>query len=415
MKRIEFWIRVTLVNLAIVALLGLTLRSKMLFSIPFLDFKHVLHAHSHFAFGGWVTLALLVVMVFKLLPSDLHKKPIYQWTLAGILINSYGMLFGFIWQGYGFVSILFSTLFILVTYVFSVVFIKDLFKTALRKEVKILAASAVAYMAISSIGPFTLAYLLATQSQNIYLYKDAIYTYLHLQYSGFFTLAIFALMIHALAINGKYVRWFANLVNVSVLPTMFISYLWHYPGILVQSIAVIGSVLTAASLLCFLAMLKEQQSSFTNLKPITKLIAGFSMIAFAFKLFFQAITIFPSLGPLVFSNRPIIIGFLHLVLLGFVTMFLLGYFLEKELLPYKKGTAAVWVFSIGILVNELVLFAQGLGFIMMISSYLINWLLLGAALCLFSGAALLMYSSIRFPPSIEFRKYQHTNQIIFKQ
>ena len=50
-------------NFCIVALLGLTLRSKILFSIPFLDYNRLLDAHFHFAFGGWVTLALTVILI----------------------------------------------------------------------------------------------------------------------------------------------------------------------------------------------------------------------------------------------------------------------------------------------------------------------------------------------------------------
>ena len=47
------------VNLAIVALLGVIMRYKILYPLPFVDQKKFLHAHSHFAFSGWVTLALI--------------------------------------------------------------------------------------------------------------------------------------------------------------------------------------------------------------------------------------------------------------------------------------------------------------------------------------------------------------------
>ena len=48
------WLRISLFNLMLVAFLGMILRYKILFSLPFLDQKHLLHAHSHFAFSGWV-------------------------------------------------------------------------------------------------------------------------------------------------------------------------------------------------------------------------------------------------------------------------------------------------------------------------------------------------------------------------
>jgi hypothetical protein len=43
--------------------------------------------------------------------------------------------------------------------------------------------------------------MMATDSKNTLLYKDSTYTYLHLQYNGFFTLSVFALLLHALYKN----------------------------------------------------------------------------------------------------------------------------------------------------------------------------------------------------------------------
>src|SRR5690606_17820899 len=106
------------------------------------------------------------------------------------------------------------------------------------------------------------------------------------------------------------------------------------------------------------------------------------------KMVLQIFTIIPALGDLVFANRPIIIGFLHLVLLGFVTLYLLAQMVESRFLPGGKwAKVAVWVFVAGIAFNELVLMAQGLGVIFMVRVPHVNWLLLGAALCLFTGAA----------------------------
>jgi len=63
MMKQQGWINVALVNLVIVAGLGLLLRAKILFPLPLVDFRNTLHGHSHFAFSGWATLALLVLMV----------------------------------------------------------------------------------------------------------------------------------------------------------------------------------------------------------------------------------------------------------------------------------------------------------------------------------------------------------------
>jgi len=406
LMKMQKWASITLVNLAIVALLGLVMRCKMVFSIPAIDFKNILHAHSHFAFGGWITLALLSLMTYQILPGQFSTRPHYKWLLYGILICALGMLLSFPFQGYGFISILFSTFFIFVCYGFTYVFIRDVLKTALTQSVKILLIASVVYMALSSVGAFTLAYLLATKSGNFILYKDAVYTYLHLQYNGFFTLAVFAIMLHHIKAQNKHTIIFSRLLTAAVVPSMFMSYLWHYPDTIIQLIAIAGTVLIIISVLSLFIMMSTLRSSFFPLKRSTKQIATIAMIAFVLKLIFQALTIVPSLGPLVFSNRPVIIGFLHLVLLGFVSLYLIAHFIETGLLKEQGAVRlAIGIFLTGIILNEIILFVQGLGFMLMVSSALTNWLLLGAALCLFVGALLLAYSKWASGQNSLFVKY----------
>ena len=123
MKNKNFWIKLSVFNLCAVAFLGMTLRSKMLFSIPFIDFNNLSNAHSHFAFGGWVTLSLLFLMVNQLLPHATAKEKIYKWLLAGIVLCSWFMLLSFYFLGNGSVSNFISFFFIFLTYVFGWKFI----------------------------------------------------------------------------------------------------------------------------------------------------------------------------------------------------------------------------------------------------------------------------------------------------
>lgn len=411
MKSLERWIGIALINLAIVALLGFTLRCKMLFSIPFINFKYLLHAHSHFAFGGWVTVALLALMTFQILPRQMNRRPVYKWLLTGTLLTSYGMLLSFPFEGYATASIICSTLFIFVAYAFAFVFTRDVLKTEATKSVKLLSIAAVLYAALSSVGPFTLAYLMASKSSESYLAKDAIYTYLHLQYNGFFTLAVFALLLHYLKQENKHTWRFSLLLNASIIPSMFISYLWHYDAGIVWLIAAIGCLLILSSLVVFFPMLRSLQPFFGNLQKSVRTIGAISMLAFVLKLFFQVLTIIPALSAMVFTNRPIIIGFLHLVLLGFVSLYLLAHFIQTNLLAFRGMIPfAITVFIIGVIVNELILFVQGLGVMLMMSSGIVNWLLLGAAVLLLFGAAMTAVFQWRLS-----RAFQTNHFRVFKQ
>lgn len=394
-KSKKFWIGVALINLVIVAVLGFVLRSKLVFYIPFIDFKYTLHAHSHYAFGGWVTLALLTLLTYEVLPASRNRKPIYNWLLAGILLNAVGMLISFPIQGYGFYSILFSTLFIFVTYGYSYVFIKDLLKTKNSRTVKLLSISAIIYLVVSSGGPFTLAYLLATKSGNAFLYRDSIYTYLHLQYNGFFTLAIMALAFNRIEhlMNKDQLKMsyrYAHILNFTVVPSMFLNYLWHYPNNLYRVLAVVGSVSLLVCSIYFLATAWSLRSVFKKNIMVVKLIGVTAISAFVLKMVMQAFTIFPSLGQLVFANRPMIIAFLHLVLLGFVSLYIIAHLLYGGYMQLnKKSITAAYVFTVAVVVNELVLFMQGTSVMFMTNSSNYNWLLWGTGVWLVVGSAMM--------------------------
>lgn len=397
----EKWLTISLINLAIVALLGFILRSKILFSIPFIDFKNTIHAHSHFAFGGWVTLAIMTLMIYEILPRSDSGKGVYQWILAGIALNAFGMLVGFLWQGYGLESIFFSTLFIFTTYAFTWVFIKHVRKSAASTTVKFLSIASLVYLVLSSIGPYTLAYMMASKSGNIILYKDAVYTYLHLQYNGFFTLAVFALFVNRienlLTIKGlKNMSKFAQLLTLSVISSLFLCYLWHYPNYIIRIVAVAGSIsmllATGYFIVTILPFRKWQQ----RLSNTTAFVAALSLSAFVLKMALQSLTIFEKIGAEVFNNRPVIIGFLHLVLLCFITLYLLSHFIHAGILKNDRlSKVAIATFTFSVVINEILLMSQGLGLMLMESSKLFPWMLWAVAIGLVAGSVLLVISRMR--------------------
>ena len=191
MKHKNLWVDLSIINLCVVALLGFILRSKILFALPWINYLYLLDAHSHFAFEGWVTLALLLLLVQELLPETCSKRSIYQWMFGGIVLSSWGILLSSLFNGNGFLHTFFSAFFISVSYVFGWIFIRNIRKAGVSKTVHLLSVSAVISLILSSAGPITLVYLQTIKSLHAILYRDALYVYLHLQYNGFFTLAVF--------------------------------------------------------------------------------------------------------------------------------------------------------------------------------------------------------------------------------
>lgn len=396
----SFWLSLSLVNLCIVALFGFTLRSKILFSLPFIDYRNFLSAHSHFAFGGWIGLSLITLLIYDVLPAEFSQKKIYQYTLAGIEASCLGMAVLFPIQGYSVLSIIFSSLYILISFVFVWEFVKDVLVALLPKTIKLLGISAIISFVLSMLGPLALVYIIISKSGNSILYRDSIYTFLHFQYNGFFTLSVFAVFfsffLKKQIILPRNTHWFSLFLCLSIVPSLFLALLWHNK-LLFYVFGVLGCLLILASLFYFIKSIISISKNQLFRFSLSHTLWIFSAFSFVLKMLLAVGTIFPKLGNAVYGDRPVIIGFLHLVFLGFVTFYILsnliesGYFIRKE----KLIVFPFIVFSSGIISNEIVLMLQGFGILLQTNNDIYKWLLWGASILLFTGALLLTFSRFR--------------------
>ena len=388
----KFWIGVSLINLFIVALLGLLLRGKILFSLPFINYKNLLSAHSHFAFGGWAALALVTLLVYDLL--SVGDKKIYQWILWGLLLTSLGMAFTFPFTGYALFSIIFSSLHIFFHYAFAFVFIKDARKRVKEKSIQWLSITGVMSLVIASIGPFGLAYMMATGWGNANFHRDFIYTFLHFQYNGFFILGALSLFINRLLPLQQQliptVRRLAVLLSISILPTLFLSLLWHNQ-LVFYLIAMAGCGLVLAGLFYFgrLFLSAWKDGPFRN--SWARYLFVLAFLSLGLKMVLQIGPIFPALGTAVYGDRPLIIGFLHLVFLAFLTLYLISSFIEDGY--FNRGGKTIrlpfLVFTFGVVANECLLMLQGLGILFFYNTSLYNWLLWINSIILVVGSAMM--------------------------
>ena len=406
MTRKNKWVDLSLLGLCTVALSGVVLRSKIVFALPFINYNHLLEGHSHFTFGGWVTLALLSLMVKEILPAPYNGRLVYQWLLGGIAISAWGMLFAFLLMGYGVLSIVLSTLFIFQTYVFGWIFIRDILKAKLARPISLLAISSVVCLIVSSSGTFVLTTIFLTGSFDAVLYRDALFTYLHFQYNGFFSLAVFALLFNQSARNpaaeagagaGKKIWRFAAVLCASIIPSLFLSYLWQDPDHLIRVIAVGGSLLVLLSCFLFIFCVRSIRATYREERPVIRFLMFLSLCSFVLKTFLQSFTIFPEIGNAIFGNRPVIMGFLHLVFLGFVSLFILAFFAKKGFLDCTRKFTGVGliVFALAIILNEALLITQGLATFFIAGSAIFPWLLWAAGLCLLTGTILIAIARIR--------------------
>jgi hypothetical protein len=230
------------------------------------------------------------------------------------------MLFSFPVQGYKAVSIFFSTISVMAGYYQIVV----LWKT-LQKQ-KVLGAASTCflkaglfYLGLSGIGPFATGPLIAMGQQGTPLYFDAIYFYLHFQYNGWFTFAVLALLYKKLertgaATNGRRVF---RLFNLACLPAFALSLLWNGPPLLFHIIGGTAALLQLTGFFYLMHDLLFRQWKQTWAGQLYLIAIG----AFVLKIILQAGSAFPHVAILGYRYRNFIIAYLHLVLLGFISVY----------------------------------------------------------------------------------------------
>lgn len=388
------WIRICLVNLLLVALLGVILRYKIAFSLPFIDQRNLLHAHSHFAFAGWVSQAIMVLLVHWLpVNHSTNHFRRYHWVLLLNLITAYGMLVSFVIEGYAFFSISFSTLSIFVSYVFCVMFWRDLNKLKEKKQTHHWFKAALIFNVISSLGAFSLAFIMATKNTQQHLYLSSIYFFLHFQYNGWFLFSCLGLATNKLfnekrSIAQSVIFW---LFAGACVPAYLLSVLWlHLPVVLFILVLLAVVAQTTGWGLFLIELKKERGSNVLISEQPEKILFLLSGIAFTIKLLLQLGSTLPSLSDLAFGFRPIVIGYLHLILLGVITIFLVGYMVSQQFLHKGKWlNLALALFISGIIINEIFLMIQGVAALDYTPVPYINECLLAAAALILLGILLL--------------------------
>jgi hypothetical protein len=369
------WIQIALINFCVVALAGITLRYKINFPLRFVNQKYLLHAHSHFAFTGWVAQALMALMIYYLQQQGIsvnYKK--YHRILLANCLTAYGMFVSFIAEGYAFFSITFSTLSIFVAYFFIFYLWRDLNKVEDKSYASKWFKAALILWSLSSLGAFTLAYLMANHIMVQDYYFAAIYFFLHFQYNGWFLFACFGLLFSFLYKNGGASAITVNkklfvVMSVTVGPAYLLSILWLRLPKALHLIADISGILQLLVLYYFIKLFPVFIKSFPTAKwnilskfrKATTVLWILASIAFIMKIVLQMLSIIPFLSHYAFGFRPIVIGYLHLSFLGIISFFILGY-INQILSEHKRhiSIAGAFIFISGVLIQEITLMSQGL-------------------------------------------------------
>jgi hypothetical protein len=98
--------------------------------------------------------------------------------------------------------------------------------------------------------------------------------------------------------------------------------------------------------------------NFSRVNPSAKTLLVLVAVSYTLKCALQLLSAHPFIAELAFNNRPFVITYLHLVLIGVVTFFLLFWYLEKRIAEGKL-MVGVWFIIVGFVGSELMMILSG--------------------------------------------------------
>ncbi|MDO4224561.1 MAG: hypothetical protein Q4C75_01540 [Bergeyella zoohelcum] len=400
MKNIVFWLRLSVFNFLLVAVLGVLMRYKIAFSLPFVEQKNVQEAHSHFAFYGWITqiiYAFVLLYLKRNLPN--HNLSKYFTLMKTNLLASYLMLIAFLYSGYFWASILASAVALLVSFVFSFYLWKDLRSS--KDLVRYWFLGGFFFAVISSFGVFALSYMKIFGNITQDWYLASTYYYLHFQYNGFFMLMAIGLLLDTFRRMGAEIDARQNqlifwLSFLGCLVGYGLSVLWMKIPVWLFIIIVLATLSQTFAAFRLLGFVRRNFPKIApQLLPVQKLLLGVSGFAFVVKILLQLGSNIPEISQFAFGFRNVVIAYLHLVLLMCLSVFFLfQFFYEKVFVVTKFVIIGVKTLVLGILLNELLLGIMGVLSIKYIAIPNTQYYLLAVSVMMLVGL-ILMVSSLK--------------------
>jgi hypothetical protein len=320
----------------------------------------MVHAHSHIALLGWVYVALTTLLHYCFLDKKTSSKRYRHifWGTQGTLV---GMLLTFPFQGYALFSIIFSTLFLIASYVYVYHFWNNLDSKLKQSQSLQCVKAALVYMVISSLGPWALGAIMSTLGPQSIWYRLSIYFYLHFQYNGWMLLALLGLFLYVLEqrdliIPQKSFARFFQTINIGIVLTFFLSTLWTEPPLGLYILGGIGATIQFYSLV-YLWTLTKKKVITLNLSNLQNRLLRMVVILISIKMLLQLMTALPYFAQMAAIYLDFTIGYLHLTFLGVISLglfFFMDYF--GLLLISKKSYL---LYFLGFILTEGLIFYKG--------------------------------------------------------
>jgi len=349
-----------MVNLLVAAFIGVLIRWHFLYPIPNFNYNNWLHAHSHITFLGWVFMGLIALIHVYYEKTDFFPDRKFRMLAWSILATNMGMLISFPIQGYGPVSIFFSAVHMILA-----IYIYSLFFPFLKRQSSLgfqFVRWGFVFMIISGIGPLALGPLVILGYKYTEWYDYAIYFYLHFQYNGFFALVILGLILHHMDHNHSlFLEKIRNpvvygLVSAIVF-TFFLSILGSDPALIFYLLGGLGAVMQVVIVILILITVLRYYVDFFHREHVyINALLIISLTCLETKLYLQFLSGIPAIADFVFQSRNTIVAYLHLVLIGFVTSFIIAWWYKLNTKPRRIYFSwSILNFIVGFVGSEIIL------------------------------------------------------------
>ena len=321
----------------ITILLGLSLRVSYIADV-FFNIRHITHSHSHIGLLGWIY-TILSSLICQYFLRETDRKPyfiLFLCTQFCIL----GMLFSFPFGGYFLYSIIFSSLFIICTYWFSIFFLKrskkyNFIRFSISKSVDVendkplslkFVHWGIYFLILSSIGIWLLPVAIVKAGKGSDWYNSALYFFLHFQYNGWFLAVLFGLLVgeieHKSLLNSKRLKGALYNFVIGTIGSVTLSWVGFFNEPILYIIGNISGFLLLASIF-------ELYRAYMQLEKPAFLMQMFLLLCML-KTIFMFLGSFPWIAEVVLPNREFVISYLHFTFLGVIGFGVL-HFLEKNL------------------------------------------------------------------------------------
>lgn len=352
--RIKIPIAVSLFNFLIAAAMGLVLRYGMIGEIPF-NYQFLVHGHSHVALLGWLYLSIYIFIIKLAVRYDINWFYQLFWLTQ---LSVIGMMISFPLQGYAVFSIIFSTLHILCSYAFVFKIWKHLAK--LNSVSKLLLKWSLTFMLISTLGVWFLGYVMKVYGATSPIYDISIQWFLHFQFNGWFVFVVLGLVSLIIPHNNlDNIKDYVSILAVSVIFSVSLPIFWFSEVKFLYWINVVSVPIQFISMFFILKFLLLKSIKL-NTSLYFKIFISIGLSSLFLKIFFQLATIHPLIATAGYNYRNLLIGFIHLLMLGaissiIISLIIFTFKIEKSHL-FKTS---ILLFIAGIISTEVLMASQG--------------------------------------------------------